>query len=317
MKNMEPLSLRTKNDLLQINAKYEKNNQVLGYEIIIRITYRCNLNCEFCFVDHKTSSFSNERMDILIDELKKLDMRKNRIVLSGGEPTLHPKYFQYIDKLKETNSKIITQTNAIVFSNPKNLKSLNENNQFFISFPSPIENEYNKITDSKQFKNFLTGASNLSQNHFIELNHVIYRNNYKSFEELLCLVKERFNLYNTRLLISNLGLLNKFDHKGKLVKYSKIIKEIKGPYKKHKDEINIGFTISGGCSFPLCILKKITPLEGKDYFKANKSMISFESFTKQFYKNKKCLYCEYNSFCQGFPGIYVEKFGDEEIEPIS
>lgn len=316
IRNKEPLVLRTKNDVLQINAKYDSQDQILGYEIIIRVTYKCNLNCRFCFIPYKFE-VKEKWIERLLHAFKNIELEGSNVILSGGEPTLYPRYFEMLEKLKYSGTSVITQTNAVLFSKDTIFKKLNmKNHSFFISFPSPFENEYNYITNSNQFKNFLKGVRKLSQNYNISLNYVLYKENYRSFAAALDLVFKNFNLKNTRIAISNLGMLSKFDHTDKLAKYTDIIDTIRGPIYSYKNKINIGFTVSGGCSFPLCVLNKIIPLKHEAFFKAVEDNIGFKNFEKQFYKNKKCLSCNYIEYCQGFPAEYIKKFGDMEIEPI-
>lgn len=316
VKNTEPLSLHTKNDVLQINAKYGSQGQILGYEIIIRITMKCNLDCQFCFVSNRIE-IKEKWVDNLIDSLKDLNLKDSNIVLSGGEPTLYPKYFEMLEKLKSTGAHLVTQTNAVVFSRNKFFNKLNlKSHSFFISFPSAVEDEYNNITNSNHYRDFVEAVKKLSKHYNVSLNYVLYKGNYKSFEKSMELIYKNFNLENTRLVISNLGMLSKFEHFDKLTKYTNIINKIREPLSLYNGKINFGFTVSGGCSFPLCILNKIINLEHETFFKAIEENIGFKNFDKQFYKNEKCLCCKYNKYCQGFPAEYIKKFGDEEIQEI-
>jgi len=191
-----------------------------------------------------------------------------------------------------------------------------EDHSFFVSFPSPIEEEYNYITNSSLYKDFFIGVRKLSQRYNVSLNYVLYKENYESFEKALSLVYNHFNFKNIRLVISNLGMLSKFDHINKLAKYSDIIECIREPISLYNDYINIRFTVTGGCSFPLCILNKIISVENETFFKAIKENIGFDNFEKQFFKSKKCFNCNYNDYCQGFPSEYIKMFGKNEIKPF-
>lgn len=93
--------------------------------------------------------------------------------------------------------------------------------------------------------------------------------------------------------------------------------EIKEPISQFKDCIAIGFTFSGGCSFPLCMLRNVINFKEEVSFKAMEDNIGFKNFEKQFYKNKSCLSCRYNTYCQGFPTEYIKSYGEKEIHAIT
>lgn len=86
-------------------------------ELLIRITYRCNRRCQFCFnyvFDDKVDYDLNENMDIekLICFIQKHHIKK--VHLSGGEPTM----YQSIDSLVSRLSKITKVsyfTNGLLF----------------------------------------------------------------------------------------------------------------------------------------------------------------------------------------------------------
>ena len=73
----------------------------------IMLTYRCNLNCSYCFANEFVNK---EKTDITIsDFLKAVSFLtragKTQIGLIGGEPTLHPG-FQVIMELLTSNAKV-------------------------------------------------------------------------------------------------------------------------------------------------------------------------------------------------------------------
>ena len=86
----------------------------------IRITGKCNFNCKHCFnaadINRDTSEWSMSEIIKLLDEAKECGIHS--IILTGGEPTLHP---HFIDIIKEiyardmwldtvlTNAYFITQ----------------------------------------------------------------------------------------------------------------------------------------------------------------------------------------------------------------
>ncbi len=95
------------------HAAHEKRNWV-------RLTYDCNNRCVFCLDSDTHDGEIRDR-----DEVKQqiLDGRKSeatRLILSGGEPTMHPNYIDFI-KLGALAGyrKIQTVTNGRMFSYPE------------------------------------------------------------------------------------------------------------------------------------------------------------------------------------------------------
>ena len=86
-----------------LNEKYDDLEQVY-----IILTKECNLSCPYCIreFDNRNNNFiSLEKVDFIFNKLAKFQT-SSQIILSGGEPTLHPealsiitlakKYFQYV-----------------------------------------------------------------------------------------------------------------------------------------------------------------------------------------------------------------------------
>lgn len=86
-------------------------------ELLLRITYKCNRNCEFCFnniFDDKVNyDMSNDiDIDTLIDFIKRHNFRK--VHISGGEPTM----YKNIDKIIREIAKVTRVsyfTNGMLF----------------------------------------------------------------------------------------------------------------------------------------------------------------------------------------------------------
>ena len=307
----------TPNDFLQINAAYS-DGKIRGYEIVIRITEKCNLGCEYCFVDHKKKYISEKNLDYFFEMVRKTNLSGSILVFSGGEPTIHPKLIEYIHSAEKSNAKIRIQTNAVLFSKIELIDKLEKiaNVDFFVSLPSSNEYKYNNITNSREFFRAVEGIRNISKEHKVIINHVLYKKNYEELGQLFELAIKEFNRENVEILISNIGLTNKFEADDKLEKYRKIISIIKNPIEKYRSKIKIGFTMSGGCSFPFCILNSLGIDKKENLFKANINIISTDLLERQFYKKKTCKQCKYDEYCQGFLKEYVELFGNDELEPV-
>ncbi len=86
-------------------------------ELLVRVTYRCNKRCKFCFnyvFDDKVKYDSNEALNIekLIEFITKHGIKK--VHLSGGEPTMYKNISDLVKRLAEV-CKVSYFTNGMLF----------------------------------------------------------------------------------------------------------------------------------------------------------------------------------------------------------
>ena len=91
------------------------NKQLLDYgyntnptRVELELTERCNLACRFCYNSQKPidSSISNLIIQRLADE------GVPEIVLTGGEPLVHPNFVSILERCEKLFSKVMVQTNG-------------------------------------------------------------------------------------------------------------------------------------------------------------------------------------------------------------
>ena len=68
-------------------------NQNVMLSVLVELTYRCHLDCFFCYNDRslKGQSLSLDQYEILLKDLAKLQVLT--LTLTGGEPLLHPDFW--------------------------------------------------------------------------------------------------------------------------------------------------------------------------------------------------------------------------------
>jgi MoaA/NifB/PqqE/SkfB family radical SAM enzyme len=83
---------------------------------IVRIGFRCNQACHFCFVSTHLPAPPQPRVEAAIDEIATM---RGILVLSGGEPTLDPRLPEYVRRGKAHGAcEIELQTNATRLHDP-------------------------------------------------------------------------------------------------------------------------------------------------------------------------------------------------------
>ena len=83
---------------------------------IIEITNHCNLECPICIVQNKHNyDMSLEEMSHILDGLVRKEGYLETINLSGGEPTMHPRFFEILDlaRAKKEISRVSISTNGL------------------------------------------------------------------------------------------------------------------------------------------------------------------------------------------------------------
>ena len=97
-------------------AAHEKRNW-------IRLTAQCNNRCTFCLDSdaHNGTNVSSMAVKAQIIDGKKRGA--TRLILSGGEPTIHPNYVEFIALGRRLDyRRIQTVTNGRMFAYPEFLK---------------------------------------------------------------------------------------------------------------------------------------------------------------------------------------------------
>jgi uncharacterized radical SAM superfamily Fe-S cluster-containing enzyme len=83
---------------------------------IIEITNHCNLECPICIVQNKNNyEMTKEEFGRILDGLVEKKGNIETINLSGGEPTLHPLFMEFLDmaKAKKEISRVSVSTNGL------------------------------------------------------------------------------------------------------------------------------------------------------------------------------------------------------------
>ena len=111
---------------------------------VIEITDRCNLTCPTCYANsspthgrHRTLEEVKTMLDTIVENEKTPDV----IQISGGEPTLHPQFFEILDYAKSLPIKhLMVNTNGIEiakdFEFARRLKSYAPDFEIYLQFDS-------------------------------------------------------------------------------------------------------------------------------------------------------------------------------------
>ena len=79
----------------------------------IHVTDKCNMGCVYCYAkNHRGDTLSQEKMESLLEESKKLGVHEIQIV--GGEPFMYEKFKNIIDRAYDMGFNIRVYTNGLL-----------------------------------------------------------------------------------------------------------------------------------------------------------------------------------------------------------
>jgi len=109
-------------------AAHEKRNWV-------RLTYDCNNHCVFCLDSLAHNGTVRSAMDVKVQIVEGRKKGATRLILSGGEPTIHPLFLEFV-KLGRLAGyrRVQTVTNGRMFAYPEFLNTAADNGLDEITF---------------------------------------------------------------------------------------------------------------------------------------------------------------------------------------
>lgn len=120
-------------------AAHEKRNWV-------RLSYDCNNKCTFCLDSLAHVGTMRSNLDIKIQIIEGRKKGASRLILSGGEPTMHPNFLDFVKLGKRAGyPKVQTVTNGRMFAYPDFLESSAKNGLDEITFS--LHGHYAKLHD--------------------------------------------------------------------------------------------------------------------------------------------------------------------------
>ena len=84
---------------------------------LVEITDACNLACPVCYAEsgpHRQTHRSMEQVEFMLDAVVRNEKEPDIVQISGGEPTIHPQFFEILDAAKRRPIKhLMVNTNGV------------------------------------------------------------------------------------------------------------------------------------------------------------------------------------------------------------
>ncbi len=285
---------------------------------LIRINGHCNMSCSFCFVDRTAPDFEFEQLSGEIDAMAKNGTK--HLVLSGGEPTLHPRLADLIRHAKSLRvfDVIEMQSNGVKCADLPYARELVEAGLQKVTFSLHSVNAEHSDEITRLPNAF--GKTMQAIHNFRELGvltqiaHVLTKVNYKELPDTVRFLRNEFPAEGGHLSIC-LAIaqgISDLVFQWVIPTFSEIKPYVSDALDFCLDnEVGFGGMIGQG-GYPPCMLGgDIRYYEGvlDKVFKSDDS-------SSQFYKPEKCKECSFDPYCLGPRRSYVEHYGEDEIVPF-
>lgn len=91
--------------------------------IDIKLTYMCNSDCYLCCQDSaiktRQSVLPQEQLFTMLEQLPEFNPKETKIVLTGGEPTIHPDFLSIVEKLHTIGYRYIQLQSNLTLTDTK------------------------------------------------------------------------------------------------------------------------------------------------------------------------------------------------------
>ena len=165
--------------------------RMMGMQIYIVLTERCNLNCNMCIRGEK------KYRDISLQELKDIKFFDNvkgcDVVLTGGEPMLYENIYEIAHEMARNARKVIITTNGTI---NLDIKKISEIENLFIQVSlDGTEKIHDSIRGKDSFKKTVSTIRKLDINDVAySVASVINRKNKDDLDTMLDLLKKFNNM---------------------------------------------------------------------------------------------------------------------------
>ncbi len=254
--------------------------------------------------------YDYETLTKRIERLKEKIDPNDAIILTGGEPTLHPRFLDVLKFVRKTFPKqeVRVLTNGRCFMYKDFVQNVLKTNNLHlaVSLYGPTPKIHDGITRAKNsFEQTIGGLKNILANkkddQSVEIRIVISKLSYRYLDQFLNLIRNSFPLIDRVILIF-------IEHEGQA---SKNLKSVSLAYSKVKPYLDKAYPLFEYFKeirlyhFPLCTVdSKFWPFVWRTLPEKEVTFIS------------SCNQCKYKNFCLGIHRDHPNKVKGKEFNPI-
>lgn len=279
---------------------------------IVRVNFRCNQSCTFCFVSTHLPDPEDADVRAAIDTIA---AERGSLALSGGEPTLNRRLLEYVRYAKQGGvAEVELQTNATRVANDDLAAELADAgvDRAFVSLHGIDAATSDQVTEAPgTFERTLAGIDALAATSIeLRLNFVLCQLNYRQFPGFIRMVATRWPraAVNVSFVAPSTDLVPRT--RALIPRYEDVLPLVGEGMKLGEAA---GLTVDGFesmCGLPLCLvpgdLQRFVPLA--DAFPGLS--------TEEFVKPAGCASCVLQTRCFGLRRGYAKLYGTEALHPV-
>ncbi|MGM0576523.1 MAG: radical SAM protein [Myxococcota bacterium] len=290
-------------------------------EALIRLGFRCNQNCWFCWQGRDWPEPPAGWYERWLEEIAPLGYEK--VGFTGGEPTLHRALPDLIARARDLGMKPWIQTNAVLLSKPKVLRRLVDAGLWalFVSYHSPDPETSDAMTRARgTHGRTVEGVrAALAAGLDVTINCVVERANFRQLpdhaEDVLAQFARPFpDAPPLRVVYSHPApYFDAEDYRRGVVPWREVGPFLAGAVERLLSE-GLAVDCFSQCGFPLCTLRDRPGLVER--LLAHQPVEDASDAAQGRVFADACGSCDLRSRCPGLRRDYVEATGDWTVRPF-
>jgi pyruvate-formate lyase-activating enzyme len=294
-------------------------HSLVGSDLEIRVTMRCNEMCPFCNVDVGAENFARDAGDVERAIASAPEAGARRIVFTGGEPTLMPELPRWVRAARELGLAVCIQTNGVVPSAERYWERFRGDggsaclpDTLFMSFHTTDPRRVGRLTGVPGTFRRKVASVTTAKRLGIEvmLNFVITSLNASEAAGLPGFVAKRLGS-DVPICFSFVAPAGRvLEHPDLVPRMSSVAAPLARAFEA-ADRLGIGCWMTDVCGMPPCILPS-----HRAHFEALKRPEARAANPRDRVKPPSCRACVFDSRCVGVWKAYADHFGLGELAPV-
>lgn len=154
----------------------------------LTINRACNLRCEWCYARETYFQKKNDMSIEMVDKLVEMCVLNgiSHFIIIGGEPTIHPQFFEILDVIRKKDCKMTIVTNGLRLADEIFCKQLSEFSEIVhisVSLKGSSDDYYYAHCGAPAFSTVLEGLDNCKKHHITySLTYVVSSENVSDID---------------------------------------------------------------------------------------------------------------------------------------